>query len=112
MIGNIIMVIMLFVNFGIAYGITNLLGIKDVVLFQSMTAINNTITYEVIIWFILSLIEACIYEFIILKRYKSLNELNSALAGMRKRQLDNSNYYDTHDTGTIEVIEITKKDEA
>ena len=88
MIGKIIMVVLLVANIGFAYLITSLLGIRDVVLFQSMTAINNTITYEIIIWFILSLIEACIYEFLIIKDYKLLNELNRCLARMRFKELE------------------------
>lgn len=50
------------INILIAYLITTPLGIKDTVLYQSLTATNYTITYEVIIWFVLSLIEAVIYE--------------------------------------------------
>jgi len=50
------------INIIIAYLITTSLGIKEVILFQSYTATNNIITYEVIIWFILGLIEAVIYE--------------------------------------------------
>ena len=45
-------------NLVIAYLITTPLNIKDVVLFQSYTATNYTITYEVLIWFTLGLIEA------------------------------------------------------
>ncbi len=49
-------------NLVIAYLITTPLNIKDVVLYQSLTATNYIITYEVIIWFILGLSEAYIYE--------------------------------------------------
>ena len=49
-------------NIIIAYLITTPLNIKDVVLFQSYTATNYTITYEILIWFILGLTEAYIYE--------------------------------------------------
>ena len=54
-------------NIIISYLITTPLNIRDVVLFQSYTAINYTITYEIIIWFILSLLEAFTYEKIIKK---------------------------------------------
>lgn len=54
-------------NIFIAYLITIPLNINDVVLFQSYTATNYIITYEVIIWFILSFIEAFTYEKIIKK---------------------------------------------
>ena len=50
------------VNIGIAYIITNFLGIQNQILFQSYTATNYCITYEVIIWFILSFIGAYIIE--------------------------------------------------
>ena len=49
-------------NFIIAYLITIPLNINDVILYKSLTATNYIITYEVIIWFVLSLSEAYIYE--------------------------------------------------
>lgn len=67
---NILLVISLISNFFIAYGITTLFNIKNVVLFQSMTAMNYTLTYEVIIWFILTLLEYSVYKYIMLK-YKN-----------------------------------------
>lgn len=67
---NILLVVSLISNFFIAYGITTLFNIKNVVLFQSMTAMNYTLTYEVIIWFILTLLEYSVYKYIMLK-YKN-----------------------------------------
>ncbi|MGN1326697.1 MAG: hypothetical protein ACI4VQ_01230 [Clostridia bacterium] len=67
---NILLVVALISNIFIAYGITTIYNIKNVVLFQSMTAMNYTITYEVIIWFILTLLEYAIYKCILLK-YKN-----------------------------------------
>ena len=55
-------IIFCIINILIAYLITTSLGVKDTILYQSLTATNYTITYEVIIWFVLSLIEALIYE--------------------------------------------------
>ena len=52
----------LILNIIIAYLITTPLNIKNTILFQSHSATNYIITYEVIIWFILSLIEAYIYD--------------------------------------------------
>ena len=49
-------------NLVIAYLITTPLNIKDVGIFQSYSAINHTIKFEIIIWFMLCLIEAYIYE--------------------------------------------------
>lgn len=59
LIGYILFAIL---NFIIAYLITIPLNINDVILYKSLTATNYIITYEVIIWFVLSLIEAYIYE--------------------------------------------------
>lgn len=64
---NILLVVALILNIFIAYGITTLLNIKNVVLFQSIIAMNYTLTYEVIIWFVLTLLEYAIYKFI--KKY-------------------------------------------
>ena len=49
-------------NFIIAYLITTPLNINDIILYQSLTATNYIITYEVLIWFVLGLIEAYLYE--------------------------------------------------
>jgi len=64
---NILLVIALITNIFIAYGITTIFNIKNVVLFQTMTAMNYTLTYEVIIWFITTLLEYTIYKCIMLK---------------------------------------------
>ena len=48
----------------IAYSITSLLGIKNIVLLQSMTALNYTITYEIIIWYVLILTEYADYKIV------------------------------------------------
>ena len=64
---NILLVVALILNIFIAYGITTLLNIKNVVLFQSIIVMNYTLTYEVIIWFVLTLLEYAIYKFI--KKY-------------------------------------------
>lgn len=55
-------------NILVAYSITTPLGIKDIVLFQSLTATNYIITYEILIWFGMSFIEAFIYEKIAQKK--------------------------------------------
>mgnify|MGYP004562686619 CR=1 FL=1 len=49
-------------NIAIAYSITTPLGIKNVILYKSITATTYEITYEIIIWWVLSFIEALIYE--------------------------------------------------
>lgn len=55
-------------NILVAYVITSILGIKNIILFQSLTATQYTITYEVIIVFILAIIEAFICEKIARKK--------------------------------------------
>lgn len=58
----LLVIIFAIINMILAYTITSVLNTKDVILYQSLTASNTIITYEVIIWFTLSLIEAYIYE--------------------------------------------------
>ena len=55
-------------NIIIAYDITIALGIQNIILYKSLTAMSYYISYEVIIWFILSFIEAFVYEKIIQKK--------------------------------------------
>lgn len=55
-------IIFTIINLVIAYLITTSLGVKDTILYQSLTATNYSITYEVIIWVALGLIEGIIYE--------------------------------------------------
>lgn len=59
---NICIISALLVNMFVAYFITSILGIQNIILFQSMTALNYTITYEIIIWYVLILIENAIYK--------------------------------------------------
>lgn len=55
---NILVVLLLMLNIGIAYAITVPFGIQNQILWQSsFTAMYYAITYEVIIWFILTFIE-------------------------------------------------------
>ena len=51
------------INITIAFAITRTLGIQNVILYQSIaTAMQYTITYEILIFFALSFIEAFVYE--------------------------------------------------
>jgi len=53
----------LIINLLIAYLITTLLGINDIILFQSMfSASNYIITYEILIWYFLNFIWAYYFE--------------------------------------------------
>ena len=59
---NLCIIIALLFNILIAYLITCFFGIRNIVLLQSITAINYSITYEIVIWFVLILIEYVIYK--------------------------------------------------
>lgn len=59
---DVLCIILMILNIGIAYMITIPLGIQNQVLVQSFTATAYCITYEVIIWFVLSLIGVGIVE--------------------------------------------------
>ena len=59
---SILFFALLVIDVGIAYAITIPLGIQNKIIFQSYTAMNYTITYEVIIWFALALVEAFILD--------------------------------------------------
>ncbi len=59
---DVLAVVLMLLNIGIAYMITIPLGIQNQILFQSYTATNYCITYEIIIWFALSFIGAFIIE--------------------------------------------------
>ena len=69
---NICIILALLLNIPIAYFITLILGIQNIVLLQLMTALNYTITYEIIIWFVLILIEYAVYK--IVKVYIAKNK--------------------------------------
>ena len=51
------------INVVIAYAITIPLGIPNIVLYKTLTAMQYTITYEVLIFMALSLIESLIYHY-------------------------------------------------
>lgn len=55
-------IIFAIINTIIAFSVTNLLGISNTILFRTYTAMSGDITWEVIIFLTLSLIEAIIYE--------------------------------------------------
>lgn len=59
----IIFIIFSIINISIAYMITSYFEIQNIILYQSYTAMQYTITYEVIIFFVLSLVEATIYHY-------------------------------------------------
>ena len=65
LIGIILFVIL---DLIITYAITTPLGIKNVILFESLTAMKYTITYEVLILSTLGLIESIFYEKIVQKK--------------------------------------------
>lgn len=59
----LIFIIFSIINISIAYMITSYFGIQNIILYQSFTAMQYTITYEVIIFFVLSIVEVTIYHY-------------------------------------------------
>ena len=59
---DVLCIILLLFNICIAYAITVPLGIQNQILVQSYTATNYCITYEVIIWVVLSFIGGLVIE--------------------------------------------------
>ena len=57
-----IIIIFAITNIIISFLITNLFGISNTVVFRTYSAVSGEITWEVIIFFALSLIEAIIYK--------------------------------------------------
>ena len=57
----IILLLFGIINIIISFAITNIFGISNVVLFTTHTAMGGDITWEVIIFMVLLLIEAIIY---------------------------------------------------
>lgn len=57
-----VIIIFAITNIIISFLITNLFRISNTVVFRTYSAISGEITWEVIIFFALSLIEAIIYE--------------------------------------------------
>ena len=55
-----VVIIVAIINIIIAFSLTNLLGISNIVLFRTYTAMSGDITWEVIIFLTLSLIESII----------------------------------------------------
>ena len=51
------------INVVIAYAITIPLGISNIVLYKTLTAMEHTITYETIIFMALSLLESLVYHY-------------------------------------------------
>lgn len=59
----LIFIIFSIINISIAYMITSYFGIQNIIIYQSLTAMQYTITYEVIIFFVLTIVEATIYHY-------------------------------------------------
>ena len=50
------------INIFLAFTITNLLGISNIIVLKTFSAMYGDITWEVIIFFIFSIVEAIIHE--------------------------------------------------
>ena len=59
------------INTIIAFSITSLLGVSNIVLFRTYTATFGDMTWEVIIFLALSLVEASIYELYSKKQFSA-----------------------------------------
>lgn len=61
-----IFVIIIFgiINIIIAFAISSFLGISNTVIFRTFSTIHENITWEVIIFYIFSIVEAIIYEYL------------------------------------------------
>lgn len=57
-----LIIIFAIINIVLAFTITKLLGISNTIIFRSFSAMYGDITWEVIIFFIFSIIEAIVYE--------------------------------------------------
>ena len=57
-----LIIIFAIINIILAFIITNLLGISNTIVFRSFSTMYGDITWEVIIFFIFSIVEAIIYE--------------------------------------------------
>lgn len=57
-----LIIIFAIINIILSFIITNLLGISNTIVFRSFSAMHGDITWEVIIFFIFSIVEAIIYE--------------------------------------------------
>ena len=58
-----VMIIFAIINVVIAYAITISLGIQNIILYKTLTAMKHTITYETIIFMALSLLESLVYHY-------------------------------------------------
>lgn len=58
-----VMIIFAIINVVISYAITTAFGISNIVLYKTLTAMQYTITYEVLIFMALSLLESLIYHY-------------------------------------------------
>lgn len=57
-----LIIIFAIINIFLAFTITNLLGISNIIVLKTFSAMYGDITWEVIIFFIFSIVESIIYE--------------------------------------------------
>lgn len=61
--GIVAIILFFFIDIFIAFSLTSLLGVSNIIIFKSYSAIYNNITWETILFMLLFLIEAFIYEY-------------------------------------------------
>lgn len=98
-------------NVFLAKFLVGILGISNVILFQTLSVSANVMIYETIIWLLFSLVATCIYEFITIKDYKFCAEANGYLSASRLKLINKYHIYDLESDGsTIEIIECEKNE--
>lgn len=72
---SVLFILITITNFIIAYLITTLFNIKNTPIFPSLGIITEDMTYEVLIWSVLTLLDAFILEYSYVQKYKKDNHI-------------------------------------
>lgn len=71
-------------NLIIAFEITTILNIRNTVIFPSLGVVTEDMTYEVLIWSVLTLLDAFILEYKYVQRYKKEHHLQGSFSSILK----------------------------
>lgn len=87
---DIMAILVAITNIIIAFQITTLLNIRNTVIFPSLGVIAEDMTYEGLIWSILTLVDAFILEYNYVQRYKIEHHLQGSFSSILKHiELEN-----------------------
>lgn len=87
---DIMAIIIAISNVIIAFEITTLLNIRNTVIFPSMGVLTEDMTYEMLIWCILTLLDAFYMEYKYVQRYKKEHHLIGSFSSVLKHiELEN-----------------------